>query len=170
MKSNLLIKTIKTAVFAGVIAFLPLQAQAQVTSTAFGNLLKGFASNVVQPGQNGRNGADEVMTIGGGLAKEANQPTQAPDFGRLVNSKPKIAPTQEYRGFNGRTAEQAFFSCKYDSYRAAAPGAKNMKLMEKMRVRMYVLDSCMNKEGFFRKQGSLRIPSLSSLTAADFGF
>jgi hypothetical protein len=72
----------------------------------------------------------------------------------------------EYRGYNGRNLIQAYLSCKYETFRAAPPGDRSKGVWEKMRIRMYVMDVCMNREGFFRK-GRMMPMDLQMITGAD---
>jgi hypothetical protein len=73
---------------------------------------------------------------------------------------------EEYRGYNGKTLVQAYLGCKYEAYRAATPGDRGKGVMEKMRIRIYVMDACMNREGFFRNR-ALPMMDLSLVTSAD---
>jgi hypothetical protein len=110
-------------------------------------------------------------SIGGGLSRQgtrnaAQQPqsrpvTPAPSF----NDKPAQGAA-EYRGYNGRTLEQAYYKCKYDAWRTAPPGDRGKGMFEKIRMRAFSMESCMNSEGFFRNGPSPRFDT-EFLTSTD---
>jgi hypothetical protein len=100
-----------------------------------------------------------TTTLGGEYHKQKS--TAAP-----YQDQP-LASAQEYRGYNGRTLEQSFYRCKFESFRTAPPGDQNRGILEKMRIRMYIMDTCMNSEGFFRQQKSFGL-DFNVLTSADF--
>lgn len=106
-------------------------------------------------------GAAASPTLGGEYQKQ-RQAVSSP----VYQDKP-LAKTQEYRGYNGRNLEQSFYRCKFESFRTAPPGDQNRGILEKMRIRMYIMDTCMNSEGFFRQQKSFGL-DLDYLTSADF--
>lgn len=60
-------------------------------------------------------------------------------------------PSNEYRGYNNRTMENAFFACRYEAIRAMPPGETGRDPIRKVYIRQSVMDACMNREGFFRK-------------------
>lgn len=73
---------------------------------------------------------------------------QPRDFG--IKDIPAQGQASEYRGFNGRTLEQAWYKCQYDAWRTAPPGNPQIAFGAKVRMRQYAMDSCMVSEGFFR--------------------
>jgi hypothetical protein len=102
-------------------------------------------------------------TLGGDYQKQRQAgATSAPPY----QDKP-LATSQEYRGYNGRNLEQSFYRCKFESFRTAPPGDQNRGILEKMRIRMYIMDTCMNSEGFFRQKNSFGL-DFNYLTSADF--
>ena len=106
-----------------------------------------------------------TQTIGGEYARQ-NAPAAGQNTASAYKDK-LLATSQEYRGYNGRTLEQSFYRCKFESYRSAPPGDMNRGIFEKMRIRMYIMDTCMNSEGFFRTQRSYGL-DFDYLTSADF--
>jgi hypothetical protein len=100
-------------------------------------------------------------TLGGDYQKQ-QQATAAPSY-----QDTPLATSQEYRGYNGRNLEQSFYRCKFESFRTAPPGDQNRGILEKMRIRMYIMDTCMNSEGFFRQKNSFGL-DFNYLTSADF--
>ncbi len=87
----------------------------------------------------------------------------------IQNRTTQAVEEPEYRGYNGRTLKQAFLSCKYEAIRAATPGDPSRGILEKMRIRMYVMDTCMNREGFFRTKTMPFLDS-SMISSGDFFF
>lgn len=150
-----------------------ISTPAESQSAGLGAIMQSFMGAGMGAGQQQaapqQQDPDAIVSVGGNIIKQSNQ---ASSGGNISLAPPKASrkAAPEYRGYNGRTVKQAYFGCKYESYRAAAPGARSQKIMEKMRIRMYVMDACMNKEGFFRKQNQRKIFDVSHLTAADFGF
>jgi hypothetical protein len=109
----------------------------------------------------GKGSQASSATLGGDYQKQ-QQAAAAPSY----QDKP-LARAQEYRGYNGRNLEQSFYRCKFESFRTAPPGDQNRGILEKMRIRMYIMDTCMNSEGFFRQQKSFGL-DFNYLTSADF--
>ncbi|MFZ4403661.1 MAG: hypothetical protein ACOYOK_06110 [Pseudobdellovibrionaceae bacterium] len=85
----------------------------------------------------------------------------------VVLAQTTTGSAEEYRGYNGRTLEQAYYRCKYEAFRAAPPGERSKAFFEKMRIRMYVMDSCMNSEGFFRTRSTFGGFDKDLITFAD---
>ena len=112
-------------------------------------------------------------SIGGGLARRnAAVPAQqirpdADGISPITAFKDKPAQgAAEYRGYNGRTLEQAYYKCKYDAWRTAPPGDRGKGMFEKIRMRAFSMESCMNSEGFFRNGPSPRFDT-EFLTSTD---
>ena len=93
--------------------------------------------------------------------------TTAPTYGYQDAPRQGDLSAEEYRGYNGRTIEQAFYRCKYESFRAAPPGEKSKGLTERFRIRMSVMDVCMNSEGFFRTKNSFGGLDTNLMTVRD---
>ena len=104
-------------------------------------------------------------TLGGDYQKQ-RQAAAGSTSGSSYQDKP-LATSQEYRGYNGRNLEQSFYRCKFESFRTAPPGDQNRGILEKMRIRMYIMDTCMNSEGFFRQKNSFGL-DFNYLPSADF--
>jgi hypothetical protein len=75
---------------------------------------------------------------------------------------------EEYRGYNGRTLIQAYYACRADTFRAATPGDSSKGILEKIRIRMYVMDTCMNREGFFRNNKLVTPFNTNAVVLEDF--
>jgi hypothetical protein len=101
-------------------------------------------------------------TLGGDYQKKQRAAAQRPAY-----QDQALAAPQEYRGYNGRNLEQSFYRCKFESFRTAPPGDQNRGVLEKMRIRMYIMDTCMNSEGFFRQKNSFGL-DFNYVTSADF--
>ena len=112
----------------------------------------------------GKSRQGSSATLGGDYQKQrqATAERSSPAY----QDKP-LATSQEYRGYNGRNLEQSFYRCKFESFRTAPPGDQNRGVLEKMRIRMYIMDTCMNSEGFFRQKKSFGL-DFDYLTSADF--
>jgi hypothetical protein len=113
-------------------------------------------------------------SIGGGLGRQSDPGNARQVPSRLDESAaPGIfrdRPAQgaaEYRGYNGRTLEQAYYKCKYDAWRTAPPGDRGRGMFEKVRMRAFSMESCMNSEGFFRNGPSPRFDT-EFMTSTDF--
>lgn len=106
-----------------------------------------------------------VPTLGGEYQKQQSAAEAAAQ--RPAYKDQALAATQEYRGYNGRNLEQSFYRCKFESFRSAPPGDLGRGVLEKMRIRMYIMDTCMNSEGFFRQKQSFGL-DFDYLTSADF--
>ena len=109
----------------------------------------------------GTQGTAASATLGGEYQKQRQAASAS-----FYQDKP-LAKSQEYRGYNGRNLEQSFYRCKFESFRTAPPGDQNRGILEKMRIRMYIMDTCMNSEGFFRQKKSFGL-DFDYLTSADF--
>jgi hypothetical protein len=134
----------------------------------------GHAQNLRVQSYNNNASSTQVMPVlGGGAARQqqaipAYPPNQqAAAAGYQDKPHQGTAEEEEYRGYNGRTIEQAFYRCKYESFRAAPPGAKATGLTERFRIRMSVMDVCMNSEGFFRTKNSFGGLDTNLMTVRD---
>ena len=109
---------------------------------------------------NGGATTTQVMPVLGGrpaqqpVYPQNQQSSSAVAYGYQDKPRQGASAVEEYRGYNGRTLEQAFYRCKYESFRAAPPGEQSKGLTERFRIRMSVMDVCMNSEGFFRNKTS----------------
>jgi hypothetical protein len=128
--------------------------------------------NVQAYDNNGDTTTTHVMPVLGGRATQ--QPTYpqpqsgtATAYGYQDKPRQGASAVEEYRGYNGRTLEQAFYRCKYESFRAAPPGEQAKGLTERFRIRMSVMDVCMNSEGFFRNKTSFGGLDTNLMTVRD---
>jgi hypothetical protein len=131
-----------------------------VVSCCFSSLALAQGLSVQSFDGAGKASQASAATLGGDYHKQ--QAAAAPSY-----QDTPLARAQEYRGYNGRNLEQSFYRCKFESFRTAPPGDQNRGILEKMRIRMYVMDSCMNSEGFFRQKKSFGL-DFDYLTSADF--
>jgi hypothetical protein len=115
-------------------------------------------------------------SIGGGLSRQGAHTGEQQIRPRADAASPlptfKDKPAQgaaEYRGYNGRTLEQAYYKCKYDAWRTAPPGDRGKGMFEKVRMRAFSMEGCMNSEGFFRNAPSSRFDTefLTSIDVMD---
>ncbi len=136
---------------------------------------EGYAQNLsVQSFDNNRGTTQIMPVLGGGAARQQQAaPPAYPLEQQMALSAYQDNPRQgapaeeEYRGYNGRTLEQAFYRCKYESFRAAPPGAQSTGLTERFRIRISVMDVCMNSEGFFRTKNSFGGLDTNLMTVRD---
>jgi hypothetical protein len=122
---------------------------------------------------------DKLQSIGGGQSPPAAAPqiadTRKPyqayqsELIDYTFDDSLVQGAEEYRGYNGRTLEQAYLRCKYEANRGAPAGDRGKGILEKMRIRMYIMDTCMNSEGFFRHKSRFGL-DLSMITSADIIF
>jgi len=128
-------------------------------------LAQGLSVQSFDSAAKGARGPAPSATLGGDYQKQ-RQAAAGSTSGSSYQDKP-LATSQEYRGYNGRNLEQSFYRCKFESFRTAPPGDQNRGILEKMRIRMYIMDTCMNSEGFFRQKNSFGL-DFNYLTSADF--
>ncbi len=128
-------------------------------------LAQGLSVQSFDGAAKGVRGPAPSATLGGDYQKQ-RQAAAGATSGSSYQDKP-LATSQEYRGYNGRNLEQSFYRCKFESFRTAPPGDQNRGILEKMRIRMYIMDTCMNSEGFFRQKNSFGL-DFNYLTSADF--
>ena len=128
-------------------------------------LAQGLSVQSFDGAAKGARGPAPSATLGGDYQKQ-RQAAAGATSGSSYQDKP-LATSQEYRGYNGRNLEQSFYRCKFESFRTAPPGDQNRGILEKMRIRMYIMDTCMNSEGFFRQKNSFGL-DFNYLTSADF--
>jgi hypothetical protein len=134
----------------------------------------GYAQNLgVQSFDNNTSTTQIMPVLGGGVARQqqaippASTNQQAAAYGYQDAPRQGAPLEEDYRGYNGRTLEQAFYRCKYESFRAAPPGEKSKGLTERFRIRMSVMDVCMNSEGFFRTKTSFGGLDTNLMTVRD---
>jgi hypothetical protein len=127
--------------------------------------------------QNANDYAVSGNSIGGGFGKQARAALKQQQTGAVdpaLNGDPQSfrfdskgkQGKSEYRGYNGRTLEQAYYKCKYDAWRTAPPGERSKGLFEKVRMRAFSMEGCMSSEGFFRQTRSARFDT-EFLTGTD---
>ena len=135
---------------------------------------QGHAQNLSVQSFDNNTGSTQIMPVlGGGVARQqqavppAYTNQQAAAYGYQDAPRQGAPAEEDYRGYNGRTLEQAFYRCKYESFRAAPPGERSKGLTERFRIRMSVMDVCMNSEGFFRTKNSFGGLDTNLMTVRD---
>ncbi|MFN7755612.1 MAG: hypothetical protein ACK5O9_07240 [Holosporales bacterium] len=108
-----------------------------------------------------------------GQQQQQQQQQQSPPQ-RVIRQQPLQAsatpsPSNEYRGYNNRNMESAYFTCRYEAVRAMAPGETGRDPIRKVYIRQSVMEACMNREGFFRK-GRAPLVDLSLMSFNDWWY